>query len=320
MSEVTAVVTTYNSEGSAQRAINSVLAQTIDCEIIVVDDASTDETMAVLQEYNTHSNIKIIRHSENKGGSAARNTGIKNSSTKYIALLDGDDLWNPTKIQHQLERIKSDNSAVAVYCDYSNILQGIPKVRNILAKSLGFQSGNNGGPRPEGGVELIPHILSMDFDLGGSSTLLFERTVVDEIGGFDERFPRHQDWEFLIRLLKKGRLVHVDQELVVKYEDGLHSIESVKMAKFLFLDKFEIDINASKKSRREILDSHYRHLAMVCLQNGKFQQGIKYLLKKSKLSPNEILFALWSLIVGFYTRIVHIYTYFAYQMNRILRQ
>lgn len=310
MSEVTAVVTTYNSEDTVHRAINSVLAQTIDCEIIVVDDASTDDTIERLQEYKSHPNIEIIQHDENQGGSAARNTGIRNSTTEYIALLDGDDLWKPTKLEEQLSRIKEDDAAVAVYCDYSRVLQGVPKARDFVAKVTGFHTDEGEETRPEGGEELIPQILSMSFDLGGSSTLLFKRAAAYDIGGFDERFPRHQDWEFLIRLLKQGKLVHVDKEMVVKYEDGLHSIESVKEAKRLFLSKFEDEIEDSEKTETEIYDAHYRHLGMVHFQNAGFIQGFRYLLKKNELTADDLPYSIWSISIGIYTKTSMLYSLF----------
>ena len=95
MAKVSVIITCYNLEKYISRAINSCLNQTIaeeDCEIIVVDDHSSDNSWEVIKGYG--SMITPIRHSENLGVSAASNTGIKKASGKYIVRVDGDDFIN----------------------------------------------------------------------------------------------------------------------------------------------------------------------------------------------------------------------------------
>ena len=93
----------FNRAAPVRRAIESVLAQTCqDFEIIVVDDGSTDGTAAAVETFADR-RITLIRHEQNRGGSAARNTGIRASSAAYVAFLDSDDEWLPTKLERQLE-------------------------------------------------------------------------------------------------------------------------------------------------------------------------------------------------------------------------
>ena len=88
---VSVIIPTYNRAHLVGRAIRSVLNQTYqDFEIIVVDDCSTDNTEEIVKGFNDH-RIRYMRHDRNRGGSAARNTGIKASQGKYIAFLDSDD-------------------------------------------------------------------------------------------------------------------------------------------------------------------------------------------------------------------------------------
>lgn len=97
MPKVSVIVPTYNRAECLSTSINSILNQTFqDFEIIVVDDASQDQTPDVLRHFSTE-RVKYILHERNKGGSATRNTGIANSLSDFIAFLD-DDEWFPDKL------------------------------------------------------------------------------------------------------------------------------------------------------------------------------------------------------------------------------
>src|SRR5215468_5764628 len=99
---VSVVVPVFNRPIAVARAINSVLVQTCqDFEIIVVDDASTDDTAAAVASIRD-SRVRSIRHDRNRGGSAARNTGIEAAGAPLVAFLDSDDEWLPSKLERQL--------------------------------------------------------------------------------------------------------------------------------------------------------------------------------------------------------------------------
>ena len=97
---VNVIIPTYNRAQLLPRAINSVIAQTFqDIKIIVVDDASTDRTEEVVSSFQDP-RIHYIRHSQNRGPSAARNTGIRASEAgQYLAYLEDDDEWFPNKLE-----------------------------------------------------------------------------------------------------------------------------------------------------------------------------------------------------------------------------
>jgi glycosyltransferase involved in cell wall biosynthesis len=102
---VSVIIPTYNRAEMLIRAIRSVLKQTYeDYEIIVVDDGSTDDTAKVMKAYE-NDKFKYIRYSLNKGGAFARNLGLDSSRGKYIAFLDSDDEWLPTKLEKQTKFI-----------------------------------------------------------------------------------------------------------------------------------------------------------------------------------------------------------------------
>ena len=100
MVRVSAIIPAYNADSFIREAVDSALGQThTDVEVIVVDDSSTDDTASVLQSYGE----RIIVHRQPNGGvAAARNAGARLASGRWVAFLDADDVWLPTKIERQL--------------------------------------------------------------------------------------------------------------------------------------------------------------------------------------------------------------------------
>src|SRR6056297_1399486 len=117
MPTVSVIVPTYNRADSLPRTIDSVLAQTHDdLELVVVDDASTDDTETVVERYEDD-RVTYLEHATNRGGSAARNTGIRASDGDYVAFLDSDDEWHPEKLERQVRELESRSEEwVAAYC------------------------------------------------------------------------------------------------------------------------------------------------------------------------------------------------------------
>src|SRR5262245_45342203 len=113
MSRVSVIIPTHNRADFLRGALSSVLNQTYqNFEIIVVNDASTDDTAKVVAAFEDE-RIRFIRHDTNKGGSAARNTGILASKCDYIAFLDDDDEWLPDKLRKQMEILLASPPEVA---------------------------------------------------------------------------------------------------------------------------------------------------------------------------------------------------------------
>ncbi len=98
---VSTIIPTYDRWPRVGEAVRSVIGQTFDDgECIVIDDGSTDETFEQLS--GIHPKVQVIRQ-ENKGVSAARNRGIELATGEWLAFLDSDDLWHPTKLGRQME-------------------------------------------------------------------------------------------------------------------------------------------------------------------------------------------------------------------------
>ena len=277
MPRVSVVIPTYNRAAVIGRTVGSVLRQRFEnFEAIIVDDASTDETERIVRSFDDP-RIKYLSHETNRGGSAARNTGIKAAEGEYIAFLDSDDEWHPAKLERQLNYLETRSEEwVAAYCDYRIARHGpTARVRKILDRVV---PGSPRTTKPEGGAELIPRVLATEFALGGASTLLVKRSTIDRLGGFDERFRRHQDWEFLIRLLRLGRLAYINETLVRKHQERVPSTESVRAGKEQLFETFAEDIHDAERAGYNVAEMHRFKLATYAYLNGEFLAGSRYLV------------------------------------------
>jgi glycosyltransferase involved in cell wall biosynthesis len=116
-SKVSVIIPTRNRAELLTRALNSALRQTYPYfEIIIIDDASEDNTAAIVQNFKDE-RLRYILLKKNMGAAAARNTGIEQAGGEYVAFLDSDDQWHPEKLAHQVGAMESLSSRVGiVYC------------------------------------------------------------------------------------------------------------------------------------------------------------------------------------------------------------
>lgn len=181
--KVTAIIPTYNYGRFVCDAVDSALAQSWpDMEVLVVDDGSTDDTPERLKKYEGR--IRVIRQ-ENRGLSAARNTGIREATGEYVAFLDSDDEWLPEKTAAQMRLVEEQGFEVVV------IREG---ERNW---ELTFDECFFISP-------------------GFGSTALVKRSLFDEVGGFDESLRSVEDRDMMLRLTRGGRRIGVVAEPLVR--------------------------------------------------------------------------------------------------------
>jgi glycosyltransferase involved in cell wall biosynthesis len=271
MTEVSVILPAYNEADVIDRAIESVRNQTLeDFELIVVDDSSDDGTADIAYSYDD-SCMEVIRHSSNRGGGAARNTGIMNAAGRYLAFLDADDEWYERKLEVQHEHLFSrDESHVGVYCAVHNTNNHGP-----LASAVYEHVFDTSTSPDEGGSELIPHVLSREFTLGGSSTLFIRADTIQQMGGFDSEFDRHQDVEFLIRLLKTGKLAYVDEELMIKHDTGTPSPDTIRDAKIELFEKFQEEIRSAQQNGFPVVKNHRLSLARHYAHAGREGEALR---------------------------------------------
>ena len=196
---VSVIIPTYNRVRTLPRALDSVLAQTraVD-EIIVVDDGSTDSTVDLLLA--NYPQVKLLQQ-PNLGVSAARNHGIREASSDWIALLDSDDRWLPTKLEAQVALVEQRPDHRLCHTEEIWIRNG--KRVNQMDKH-----------RKSGG-----HIYSQCLPLCviSPSSVLLHRTLFDEIGLFDETLPACEDYDLWLRICAREPVLFVDTPQIEKY-------------------------------------------------------------------------------------------------------
>lgn len=259
---ISVVIPTYNREQTIIRSVESVLNQTYkDIEVIIVDDRSTDNTHKLMSEISDP-RLSYIILDENKGANFARNRGIERTKGEYIAFQDSDDFWHPNKLEEQLAFLKA-KSADVVFCAMKSF-DGEEKVRIV---PQGVQEG-------EISVDdlLFGNLISTQVILGKRECFLTEM--------FDQSFPRYQDWDLVIRLANKHKIMYQDVILVDRYTQGDSISKQPKKALISFqmiLDKYDPLYQENKEAMLRI----YNYQAKNAVLSGvKADEYINKMLKE----------------------------------------
>ena len=199
MPEVSIIIPVYNPGHYLGIAVQSILAQSFtDWELIIVDDGSTEDIASIVSEYPA---IKLIRQ-KNSGQAIARNVGILHASGEYLAFLDQDDVWMPTKLETQAQRMRQDASL------------GLCHTQFYLIDSEGRKTGEGFG-RQQSYEEML-----QGSGICGSSTVMLRREVCLACGMFDAFCQPAEDYDLWLRIAR-----HFSTDFVASSEAGyrLHS-------------------------------------------------------------------------------------------------
>ena len=239
---VSVVIPTHNRAGLVVRAIRSVLDQTMaDLELIIVDDASTDGTAAIVAQVND-ARLQFVRLAENGRQSRAMNEGVRRARAEWVAFLDDDDEWLPHKLSAQLARLAEVPNASAVYC------------RCNVQTSEGLRTAISRPTLPEG--DITDALLSRRMLITPSGYMV-RRDALIEAGGFDEALFASQDMDLWLRLCQAGhRFAIVPEPLFIYHaEDDKPGVSGNVIAQ---LQAFElIDQRWGKLMRERLGDAEY---------------------------------------------------------------
>jgi glycosyltransferase involved in cell wall biosynthesis len=233
---VSVIIPTFNRAQVLARALDSILAQNnldtkITLDIIVVDDGSTDNTA----EFIKHAYPQVrYYYQENRGVSAARNLGIENANSEWIALLDSDDEWLPHKLTSQFDTLKRSGLKV---CHTEEIW-----VRN------GVRVNQMNKHKKMGGwifKQCLP-LCAMS-----PSSIIIHRGVFDELGLFDEGLPACEDYDLWLRIANQFEVDYVKEPCIKKYgghDDqlsrlhwGMDRFRVIALQKFLESSNADLD-------------------------------------------------------------------------------
>jgi glycosyltransferase involved in cell wall biosynthesis len=207
---VSVIIPAYNSASFISRTIDTIIGQTFkQWEIVIVDDCSQDDLTGALAAYLDRYPIHILRHAKNAGPSVARNTGIAAAKGRFVAFIDADDGWLPTKLEQQVEATLARPDPDSVFCltrAYVDLGMGRRIVRPVRAK------------RPN---ERMDEFIFVSGGFCQTSAYFTSRVLAEPIGFRD--LPTGEDHMFAIDLCNAGAdYVLIDEPLVV-YDNRIRS-------------------------------------------------------------------------------------------------
>lgn len=211
MDDLVSILTpTYNTEKFIRATIESVQNQTYqNWEMILVDDASTDETVKIISDFADKDNrIKLFKLSKNSGNGFARNEALEKATGKYIAYLDADDLWSSTKLEKQIQFLKTNNQPFT-FSYYDSI----------------DEEGNNLKRRVESPNPLTYKELFF-CNYVGNLTAIYDTEYFGKIKL--ESSEKRQDWRIWLTILKQLKAVEAVPESLAFYRIRKDSISSSK--------------------------------------------------------------------------------------------
>lgn len=262
MDKVSVIIPTYKGMNSLSRTIDSVINQTYNnIEIIVVDDNGkyTVESQKTYDIVKNYKNVIYIQHVNNMNGAVARNSGIQKASGKYICFLDDDDLILPTRIEKCVNALKN-TIYDGVFCDVLCTNENLIPQRIVTVRKVGNCS---------------KEILLNEMFFGTGSNLFLSATSCRMINGFNPKYERNQDLEFMLRFYRNYKTTNINEILIIKSKNDVNNIPNY--LKYLSVkQQFNKDFNYEIQSlTKDEQDSYYKNiekkLNLINVRNLKFK-------------------------------------------------
>lgn len=224
--KVTGLITSYNNGKYFADALKGMLNQTFPVhEIIVVDDASTDNTRDIIDQALSnvqHTKVKFIKRETNGGPAGARNTGIESAEGDVIAFCDGDDFYYKNKVLKSLQALYDHAEMALVYTDYDMLYQDQNKAVRELKHPYNKQ-------------------LLENFCIVSTNSIV-KRKVFDVVGLFDERFVGTEDYQMWLRISRQFPMMRIPESLFAYRIHGNNITMTPEKSA-----KFQRDIETFKK-------------------------------------------------------------------------
>jgi glycosyltransferase involved in cell wall biosynthesis len=222
--KISVIIPTYNRRELLLRAVKSVLNQDFEhFDLTIVDDGSTDDTKEALDTIlKTHPRRdKVFYYSIAKSGvSAARNYGIKKTSSRWLAFLDSDDEWMQNKLTKQWHYLQNNPNCKIVHGDEIWIRRG----RRVNPKNIHKKSGG------------LIYKRCLELCLISPSAVVIRRDLLEEMGGFDEEFIVCEDYDLWLKITSQIPVGFIEKPIIIKY--GGH--EDQLSAKYHSMDYFRV--------------------------------------------------------------------------------
>jgi len=245
--KVSVVVPCFNGEKMLEKAIESVLSQTVwdSMELIIVDDKSTDGSLELLKQYDDNPKITVLKNEINRGISATKNHAIRAAKGELVAFLDQDDIWWKDKIEKQSSLFLDSEIGLAV-CSV------------IYQDELGANKGKS--QLPPGKYHTIkPQVIAIDhtspelllkYPVASASTVMVRKACFDEYGLLNEKLYSGDEIELCSRVLGRYKIVFDEQPLVFKIvhdKNASGNVEKMRNARLMLLDELVKNLPILKK-------------------------------------------------------------------------
>lgn len=261
--DISVVIPCYNGQKFIKEAIDSINKQTLQAkEIVVVNDGSKDDSLAIITGLAKVNPIPIIVINQQNGGvSSARNMGISSATGDWIAFLDVDDLWYPEKLEKQANIVANASEQLAlVCCDYHNDVQAESHSKYRSSQFVKPLIG-----REVSGDEFQLAFISENF-IGTATAMMFRRDLALRNGCFDVYFNHSEDFDFILRLSQFGSVYLDDKPMALKrhhganltddlalyyYSHAISLLKNIRCSNHYFRTQFSSNVLSAMKSSHD---------------------------------------------------------------------
>jgi glycosyltransferase involved in cell wall biosynthesis len=290
---VSVVIPTYGRPEFLIDAVQSVVNQTYpEVELIVVDDHSPDPVEPFLTDisFDDLAHADIVRHKQNRGGNAARRTGIERSRGEFVAFLDDDDYWDPTLVEHVVSVFQESGPDVGVVMAGTRI---VDEDGEELGKVV-----------PDAAGEVTEGILRGTVRAGSFSRFTVHRGVIDATGPPDERLPSWQDLEWHIRLSTRCEYASLREPVVTRrvtsHDQITDDFEAKRDVSYpLLLEKHcPLAAEFGRETERRFVATLTLTLGFSALRNGYYATAVRTFgraIQHDPLVPKAYLYLLIAL-------------------------
>lgn len=277
---ISVVIPLYNKEKSITSTLQSVYNQTYaDYEVVIVNDGSTDKSLDAVKNFvsrleSGERRLRIVSQA-NAGVSAARNRGIQEAKGDYVALLDGDDLWEPTYLEEQVKSIQDFPNA-GMWSMNISIIQS--KRRYPLNQGMG--DGYRGYVENYFGTK--------HNDLFFPSAVVIRKEVFETVGYFDERIRSSEDLDMWYRIILKYPVVYCDKVLACYNRDAENRVAFDTGKRFLLtkdIKYYIIDKHNVEFEKNPIFSHYINNLVAV----GLLREGYYFGTKKERKDSDVVV-------------------------------
>ena len=290
MPKISVVIPLYNKENFIKETLESVLLQTFtDFEVIVVNDGTTDSSIKVISQFSDN-RIKLL-HQENKGVAAARNLGIKNTTSKLVAFLDADDYWYPNHLE-ELLKLYDDFPNSGIYCNRYTTKTSSNHFQESLFNGIELKFRG-----------IVPNYFysNRPSRITWTSALMIPKSILEEFGNFNENVSNGQDVELWTKIGIHYPIVLSNKTTAIYNFNTPNSLtkKNINQMKLMDFSQFE-KAEQNNKYLKDFLDLHRFFYAIQYKSMGDKKNAFFYYNKinpKNLTLTNKILFGLPSFVL-----------------------